>query len=72
MKYKVIIEKGPTSFGASVPDLPGCIAVGATREEVIQLINEAILFHIEGLKFDGETVPPPISSIEVVDVNVAA
>jgi predicted RNase H-like HicB family nuclease len=72
MKYKVIIEKGPASFGASVPDLPGCIAVGGTREEVIRLIHEAISFHIEGLKLDGEPVPPPVSSIEVVDVNVAA
>jgi predicted RNase H-like HicB family nuclease len=68
MKYAVIIEQGATSFGAYVPDLPGCVAVGDTREEVMALIQEAIEFHIEGLKADGEPVPPPSSTIEFVDV----
>ena len=49
MRYLVVVEKGPTSFGAYVPDLPGCIAVGETREEVLQSIHEAIEFHLEGL-----------------------
>lgn len=49
MQYLVVIEKGPTSFGAYVPDLPGCVAVGETRAEVTQLIHEAIEFHVEGL-----------------------
>ena len=69
MKYLVVIERGPTSFGAYVPDLPGCVAVGATREEVATLIHEAIEFHIEGLKLDGLPVPAPSSTPEVVEVD---
>jgi predicted RNase H-like HicB family nuclease len=68
MKYAVVVEQGPTSFGAYVPDLPGCVAVGDTREEVIKLIQEAIEFHIEGLKADGQKVPSPSSTIEFIDV----
>ncbi len=68
MKYAVVIEEGPTSFGAYIPDLPGCVAVGDTREEAIQLIQEAIELHIEGLREAGEPVPPPSSSVEFVDV----
>ena len=58
MKYAVMIEKGPTSYGATVPDLPGCVAVAETLEEVETLIREAIEFHIEGLRQDGLPVPP--------------
>ena len=61
MKYVVIFEKGENSYGASVPDLPGCIAIGATMEEVKELIAEAIKFHIEGLREDGDIVPLPSS-----------
>ena len=68
MKYAVIIEKGEDGFGAYVPDLPGCIAAGDTKEEVIKLIQEAIEFHIEGLKEDGHTIPKPSSTIEIVEV----
>lgn len=68
MKYAVIIERGPSSFGAYVPDLPGCVAAGDSREEVMELIQEAIEFHIEGLKADGQPVPSPSSTIEFVDV----
>ena len=68
MRYAVVIEAGETGFGAYVPDLPGCVAAGATREEVVRLIQEAIEFHIEGLKADGEPVPEPASSIEFIDV----
>ena len=50
MRYAVIIEKGPESYGAYVPDLPGCVAAGATRDEVMTLIQEAMTFHIERLK----------------------
>jgi predicted RNase H-like HicB family nuclease len=50
MHYTVIIEKGETSFGAYVPDVPGCVAVGETREEVTELIQEAIEFHLEGMR----------------------
>ena len=68
MKYAVVIEKGPESFSAYAPDLPGCAAAGETREEVVQLIQEAIEFHIQGMKEDGEEVPPPASSFVFVDV----
>ncbi len=68
MRYLVVVEKGLTSFGAYVPDLPGCIAVGETREEVLVSIQEAIEFHLEGLKEDGQPIPPPSSSSEVVEV----
>ena len=68
MKYAVVIEKGPTSFGAYVPDLPGCVAAGGSREEVVQLIHDAIEFHIEGLKADNQPVPLPSSTIEFIDV----
>jgi predicted RNase H-like HicB family nuclease len=68
MDYVVIIEKGNSSFGAYVPDLPGCVAVGETREEVMKLIREAIEFHIEGLKEDGLPVPVPSSTIQTVHV----
>ena len=68
MKYAVVIEKGPESFSAYAPDLPGCAAAGESREEVVQLIREAIEFHIQGMKEDGDEVPPPASSIEFVDV----
>jgi predicted RNase H-like HicB family nuclease len=71
VKYVVVIEKGESSYGAHVPDLPGCVAVGETKEEVLELIKEAIKFHIEGLKADGQPVPSPTSDIEFVDVAAA-
>ena len=69
MKYLVVIERGPSSFGAYVPDLPGCVAVAATREEITTLIHEAIEFHIEGLKEDGLPIPEPSSTPELVEVD---
>ena len=69
MNYVVIIEKGDASYGAYVPDLPGCVAVGETREEAMQLIREAIEFHIEGLRQDGLPVPAPSSSTALVTVD---
>lgn len=68
MEYVVIIEQGPTSFGAYVPDLPGCVAVGETRNETMQLIREAIELHIEGLRESGEPVPEPHSFVEKIAV----
>jgi len=68
MKYAVVIEKGPEGFGAYAPDLPGCGVVGESRDEVVQLIREAIELHLQGLKEHGEEVPPPASSFEFVDV----
>lgn len=58
-KYTVVIERGPTSFGAPVPDLPGCVAVGETKAEVLVLIREAIELYLEALEEDGETIPIP-------------
>jgi len=68
MKYAVVIEKGPKSYGAYVPDLPGCVAVGDSRAEVMALIQEAVQLHLEQLRQQGEKVPPPSSSIEFVEV----
>ena len=68
MKYAVVIEEGPTSFGAYVPDLPGCAAAGESRDEVVRLIQEAIELHIEGLKEDGHPIPTPSSTVEFIDV----
>ena len=56
-EYVVIVEEGHTSFGAYVPDLPGCVAVGVSRDEAIDLIREAIEMHIESLRENGESVP---------------
>jgi predicted RNase H-like HicB family nuclease len=71
MRYLVVIEKGPTSWGAHVPDLPGCVAVAETRSEVVTLIREAIEFHIEGLREQGEPVPAPSSEGELVETHAA-
>jgi len=67
----VVIEKGESGYGAHVPDLPGCIAAAETRGEVIELIKDAIEFHIEGLIEAGEPVPPPSSVSEFIEVNAA-
>jgi len=69
MQYLVVIERGPSSYGAYVPDLPGCVAVGQSREEVETLIQEAIEFHIEGLRADGQPVPQPASTSQLVSVD---
>ena len=71
MQYLVVVEKGPTSYGAYVPDLPGCVAAADSRDEVLQLIREAIEFHIEGLREDGSPIPEPSSFSAVVDVKAA-
>jgi predicted RNase H-like HicB family nuclease len=71
MRYAVIIEEGENSFGAYVPDLPGCAAVAETKEELMKLIREAIDFHIEGLREDGRPVPEPSSSVEYIEVRAA-
>ena len=70
MQYLVVIEQGPSSFGAYVPDLPGCVAAGETREEVTKLIHEAIGFHLDGMKEDGLPIPVPHSFSEFIEVRV--
>ena len=59
MRYAIVIEKSPANFAAYVPDLPGCVATGATLTETETLIREAIEFHLEGLQADGQPIPPP-------------
>jgi len=68
MRYLVVVEQGIESFGAYVPDLPGCVAVGDTRDEVLKLIHEAIEFHLEGLREEGQPIPHPSSSSELIEV----
>jgi len=72
MKYTVIYERGPASWGACVPDLPGVISVGQSREEVEHLIQEAIEFHLEGLREQGLPLPAPSSFAGVIEVNPSA
>jgi len=69
MRYLVILEQGPSSYGAYVPDLPGCVAAGESEQEVLELIQEAIEFHLEGLREDGLPVPAPHSSSRFVEVS---
>jgi predicted RNase H-like HicB family nuclease len=71
MRYMVVVERGETSWGAHVPDLPGCVAVGETRDEVLRRIREAIEFHIEGLRQDGLPVPVANSEGEIIEVRAA-
>jgi len=68
MKYAIVIEKARSNYSAYVPDLPGCVATGKTIEEVEKEIREAIEFHIDGMRQDGEIVPQPSSSVEYIEV----
>jgi predicted RNase H-like HicB family nuclease len=68
--FAVIFEKGPTSYGAYVPDLPGCVAVAGTLDEVRNLIREAVQFHIEFMHERGDTIPPSTSLCEYVEVEI--
>jgi predicted RNase H-like HicB family nuclease len=68
MKYVVVIEEGANSFGAYLPDLPGCVVVGETREESLQLIREAVELHITSLREQGDPVPQPTSTTDYVQV----
>jgi len=71
MRYMIVIEEDETSFGAYVPDLPGCVAVGETESEVKQLIQEVIEFHLEDLQDSGAKIPKPLSKSEYVEVLAA-
>lgn len=68
MRYAIVIERGPTTYGASVPDLPGCVAVGDSLEAVQTLIREAIDAHVAFLRDDGQAVPEPATQVDYVDV----
>lgn len=68
MRYAIVIEKAGGNYSAYVPDLPGCVATGATVAEVEAQIREAIAFHVEGMREDGLSIPAPSSQVEYVDV----
>jgi predicted RNase H-like HicB family nuclease len=70
MRYAIVIEKAENNYSAYVPDLPGCIATGASIEEVEQLMREAIKFHVAGLQEDGLPVPGPSSHVDYIEVTV--
>lgn len=70
MRYAIVIERGETSYGAYVPDLPGCVAAADTHEEAVKLIHEAIEEHIHLLREDGQPVPEPRSAAEYAEVEI--
>lgn len=70
MKYEVMIEKGPKSYGAFLPDLPGCVAVGSSRAEVLSLIREAVSIHIEGMNAQGMNVPAA-TAFKLIDLKTS-
>ena len=65
MRYAIMIENAGANFSACVPDLPGCVAMGGTVQEIEQAIREAIEFHLEGLRADGSPIPQPSSRVEL-------
>ena len=71
MRYLVVVEKSPSSYGAYVPDLPGCVVAGGSREEVLSLIREAMALHLEGLKEQGQPIPAPASTSDHVEIEAA-
>ena len=72
MKYTVVIEKTLNNYAAFVPDMPGCVATANSREELLEEIREAIEFHIEGMREDGEPIPEPQATAAVVDAKAKA
>jgi len=72
IEYTAIYQKGPASWGAYVPDLPGVIAVGDSRDDAERLIREAVEFHLEGMREEGISIPPPSSFAGVVEINSVA
>ncbi len=68
-RYAIVVEKAESNYAAYVPDLPGCIATGATVEETERLLREAIELHVEGMREDGLPIPKPSSRVNYLDVN---
>jgi len=68
MRYAIVIEKAGSNYSAYVPDLPGCIATGATADEVEREIREAIEFHLAGLREDGSPIPEACSRVDYVEI----
>ncbi|MYA07543.1 MAG: type II toxin-antitoxin system HicB family antitoxin [Holophagales bacterium] len=71
MKYTIVIERAPNNYAAYAPDLPGCVATAKSRSQVIQLMREGIAFHLQGLRDEGQPVPPPQATATEVDVALA-
>jgi predicted RNase H-like HicB family nuclease len=69
-KYAIVVERAKRNYAAYVPDLPGCIATGATVEEAEERLREAIEVHIAGLREDGLPVPAPSSVVDYLEVSV--
>ncbi|NOZ77555.1 MAG: type II toxin-antitoxin system HicB family antitoxin [Euryarchaeota archaeon] len=69
-KYTIIVEKADNNYSAYCPDLPGCIATGATVEETVARMKEAIEFHLEGMKEEGLSVPKPTTVVRSIEVAV--
>jgi predicted RNase H-like HicB family nuclease len=72
MSYTIVIERTPNNYAAYVPDLPGCVATASTKEDLLTEIRDAIEIHIEGMREDGEPIPQPQVTAEVVEVSAAA
>jgi predicted RNase H-like HicB family nuclease len=70
MRYAIVIEKAEENFSGYVPDLPGCVAAGATVKETEKVLREAIELHLAGLREDGTPIPQPSSQVDYVDVAV--
>lgn len=69
-KYPVIIEKANGNYSAYCPDLPGCVATGASIEETVKRIKEAIQFHIEGMKKEGLLIPEPSAKVKYIEITI--
>ncbi len=70
--YAVVIERGEANLSAYVPDLPGCVATGATEEEVVGEITSAIRLHLDGMREDGDPIPPPHTTARMIEIDSAA
>ena len=71
MRYAVVIERAENNYSAYVPDLPGCVSTGATADEALASIREAVQFHLDGLREDGQPIPPPAAVSTYVEAEAA-
>ena len=70
MKYAIAFERTPSGYSAYVPDVPGCVAAAGSDETVEKMIHEAVVFHLEALRADGDPIPEPSTSVGSVEVSV--
>jgi predicted RNase H-like HicB family nuclease len=70
-RYAIVIERAGSNFGGYVPDLPGCVATGATVEETESLLREAIALHLDGMREDGIPIPAPSSVVEYLELELS-